>query len=57
VAEVPWKPLKFASNSKLLAGQCLGTSAKSIKTLPLVESWLLDRIDQGEVVGDRGGFQ
>jgi hypothetical protein len=37
VAEVPWKLLKFASNSKLVAGQCLETSAKSINTLPLVE--------------------
>jgi hypothetical protein len=37
VAVVPWKLLKFASNSRLVAGQCFETCAKSTKTLPLVE--------------------
>ncbi len=37
VADVPWTLLKFASNSKRVAGQYFQTSAKSIKTLPLAE--------------------
>jgi hypothetical protein len=56
VAEVPWGLLKCALNSKLVAGQCFQTSAKSIKTLLLVESWLLDGLTRATQLAIMVGF-